>query len=311
MNQKEIERRINEPKEIEEKIKIGVNSETTKLREVVIGLADNFHKSGEVEIVNQSMFKNYCDPNLKPTAEKAVPEFEAYKRTLEQYGVKVYLPHAVKGVPDQLTPRDISFVIGNTFYIAGMKKESRKVEYKGIEYLFDKFDGNIIYVPNGIVVEGGDILVDKDVVYVGLSQRTDRRGLEFLRQNLGKDYKIIPCYLKSLDESEDVLHLDCAFNPIGEGCALIYKEGFEFIPKIIEDRYHFITVTKEEQQILGTNVLSISPNTLIVRHGKEFVNLNKRIRNATGVNVVEIKFDEAPKTGGSFRCCALPLYRES
>lgn len=311
MNQKEIGERIVNQRENEGKIKINVNSETGTLREVIIGLADNFHKSGEIEIVNQSMVKNYCDQNLKPTAEKAVPEFEAYKRTLEQCGVKVYLPHAVEGVPDQLTPRDIGFVIDNIFFVAGMKKESRKEEYKGIEHLFNKFDGRIIYVPEGIVVEGGDIIIDKDIVYVGLSQRTDKKGLEFLKQNLKRDYEIVPCYLKSLDESEDVLHLDCAFNPIGEGYALIYKEGFDSIPKIIDDRYRFITVTKEEQQNLGTNVLSISQTKIIARKGNEFENLNERIRSIASIDVVEVKFDEAPKTGGSFRCCALPLYRES
>ncbi|MFH1439795.1 MAG: arginine deiminase family protein [Candidatus Woesearchaeota archaeon] len=296
--------------QVKDKIRIGISSETGTLREVIIGLADNFHMSGEVEIVNQAMEYNYSDPALRPTAEKALPEFEAYKTVLEQHRIKVHLPNAVDNVPDQLTPRDIGFVVGNKFFVAGMKKKSRKLEYKGIEHLFGRIDGEIIYVPEEIVLEGGDVIVDENVVYVGISQRTDEPGLEFLKQILGKDYTIQPCYLKSLDKNEDVLHLDCAFNPIGKGHALIYIEGFEKIPDSMKEKYQFIEVTKEEQENLGTNVFSVSPDIIIARQGRGFENLNQKIREITGAYVIEIQFDEAPKTGGSFRCCSLPLYRE-
>ncbi|MFW5653164.1 MAG: arginine deiminase family protein, partial [Planctomycetota bacterium] len=66
-------------------------------------------------------------------------------------------------------------------------------------------------------------------------------------------------------------------------------------------------ITKEEQFELGTNVLSVSPTKIISRHSAK--RINNRLREL-GFDVIEVKFDETPKGGGSFRCSSLPLFRE-
>lgn len=191
-----------------------------------------------------------------------------------------------------------------------MARNSRKREWEGISSILKRIPPeSIVKVPNDLVIEGGDIVVDKGSVYVGISQRTTSEGVRFLRQALtGTGFRIIPIQLKSLAEGEDYLHLDCVFVPVGENHALIYPAGIKTIPSTIRNNYRWITVDKEEQNGLATNVLSLSPKQVISRDNAPRV--NQELRSA-GLEVFTLHFDEAPKTGGSFRCCTLPLVRSN
>ncbi|MBI5414506.1 hypothetical protein HZA38_03240 [Candidatus Peregrinibacteria bacterium] len=282
------------------------DSETKTLKEVVLGYPDNFHRDPSiVEIVNVTQEAFYNSPN-KPTAEKAKPEFNIFQKTMENNGIRVHRPQPCR-VADQFTPRDIGFVIGNKFFRSSMAKESRKNEWHGIGELIKNFN-RVIHVPDSIVIEGGDIIVDKGYVFVGISQRTTMLGFEWLKSQLqGSDFQTIPVPLKSLSDGEDCLHLDCAFVPVGRRHALIYPDGFQTIRREIIENYHWIEVTKKEQMELGTNVLSLSPVCVITRDIAKRIN---RILNDLGLEVIPLEFDEAPKTGGSFRCCTLPLIRK-
>jgi len=285
------------------KIKLNVKHDYDKLNSVIIGYWKNFHDV-EFEVVNATQ-EEYFSSELKPTKKTLEPQFNKFEKALVECGVKVYHQQSVSDVPDQLTPRDIGFVIGSIFVVAGMAKVSRKKEYIGIEYLFDMFDGDALYTPENVVLEGGDVIVDGNDIFVGLSQRTDKNGLEFLKEKFS-GYNIVPVYLKPPGAGEDVLHLDCAFNPLCKDTALIYPEGFIEIPIEITEKYKdgFIAVTKDEQENLGTNILQLSPEKLI--SGNQLV--SKKIQDY-GFDVIEIEFTEAEKTGGSFHCCSLPLNR--
>ncbi len=189
-----------------------------------------------------------------------------------------------------------------------MKEKSRKKEYVGIQKFIDSMSpDNVIHVPEDVVIEGGDIVVDKGYVFVGLSQRTNEAGIQFLKSQLEHtDFVIVEVPLKSVDEGEDCLHLDCVFVPVGTGHALVYSEGISRIPKELKDTYQWIEVNREEQKNLATNVLSLSPTRVISRDSSTRVN---EALSQIGLEVILLNFDEAPKSGGSFRCCTLPLKR--
>jgi N-dimethylarginine dimethylaminohydrolase len=78
------------------------------------------------------------------------------------------------------------------------------------------------------------------------------------------------------------------------------------IPAAVRDTYELVEVTREEQQMLGTNVLSLDPWTVISQPTSQRINAEMRER---GIEVIEVPYSEPPKTGGSFRCCTLPLHR--
>lgn len=295
----------------DKRIKVLCEGETDVLKEVILGYPDNFHVNPQtIEVVNETQKKFYGSEE-KPIRESLVKEFSNFKYILEALGVKV---HSAKlcpleaNVPDQLTPRDIGFVIGDTFFISNMARKSRKFEYLGIQQIIDQISPNkVVRVAHDVIIEGGDIIVDKGYVFVGISQRTNQKGFEFLKSALSTSkFILVPIQLKGIHEGEDCLHLDCVFNPVGERHALIYPPGFSEIPDEIRKIYQWINVSHEEQSQLATNILSISDDVVISRDSLHRINT---MLSDLGIKVYELSFDEAPKTGGSFRCCTLPLRR--
>ena len=284
-------------------------SETDPLKKVIIGRWKGYAEAEKyIEIVNEEQKKGL------PSEELLKAEFENFRQTLEGRGVEVLIPDKVGHfVYDQLTPRDIGVTIGDRFLICNMVMPSRKYEVAGVFKYINEMSGSspTILVPPGqdTLVEGGDILVDKGSIFVGLSQRTTERGFEYLDEQFGADFKLIPVRCASLEEGENILHLDCTFNCIGEDHALIYPDGFKAIPEEMRS-YRWIEVSAEEQSLLGTNVLSLDKKTVISRDHPGLKKLNERIRQE-GFEVIEIPFNGAPSTGGSFRCCSLPLVREA
>jgi len=283
-------------------------SETARLKEVIIGRWEGYRKvEAYVERVNEDQQKGL------PREAELQPEFAAFRQALESRGVKVRIPEYVgKFVYDQLTPRDLGVVIGNRFVLCNMARSSRRYECFGILKYLLSFKGdepNILIPPSHTaLLEGGDIVVDKGKIFAGISQRTNREGVDFLEKQFGREFEVIAVRAKSLAEGENVLHLDCAFNPVGQRHCLIYTDGFREIPSAIREDYAWIEVNRAEQAALATNVLSIAENTLISRKHQHCSRVNARLREI-GFEVIEVPFDGAPSTGGSFRCCSLPLQR--
>lgn len=282
-------------------------NETDTLKTVIIGRWEGFHED--------ETYSNVLDEKREyPSTDQLKSEFEAFQKALEENGVEVLIPEYVgKFLYDQITPRDVATVIGNKIVICNMANSSRKYEIAGIFPLIRDFTGDepaLLIPPVDCLIEGGDIMVDKGRIIVGLSQRTNIKGYEWLLNNFTDQMKVIPVYLTDLKKDEHILHLDCAFNPVGENCALVYMDGIKPIPDFFEKDYDLIKVNKEEQQTLATNVFSISKDLVIARDHPQSKRVVGEMRKR-GIEVIEIPFDGAPSTGGSFRCCTLPLIRES
>ena len=111
---------------------------------------------------------------------------------------------------------------------------------------------------------------------------------------------------------ENALHLDCCFQPIGNGKAIVYKNGF-----LVEDDYQWLLnffgeenifeISKEEMYQMYSNVFSISEKVIISE--KNFTRLNNWLR-LQGFIVEEVPYAEIAKQEGLLRCSTLPLIRE-
>ena len=282
-----------------------VDSETGTLREVVLGLGAGFH-SVAPEITNTTMPRFYEEDD-RPTASGLEAQLEAFRVELARAGAVVHRPEQLDGVPDQVCPRDLGFVVGDRFFWCRMKHQSRRAEQGGINGIVEGFDPERVRTPpGGCVLEGGDVRVDPEAGFVGVGQRPDRAGVEWLADELRGFRDVVPGELSG----DEVLHLDCAFSPVGQRTALVFPEGFTGgLPEAIRERYdNLIEVTREEQANLATNVLSLDPHTVVSRADSTRVNAELR---ALGFDVREVDFTEAPKTGGSFRCTTLVLRRDA
>lgn len=283
-------------------------SETGPLKKVIVGSHRGYRKEPAYEqIVNESQ------KNGLPEVDMLEREFAGFMDILKKYDVEVLTPEYVgKFVYDQLTPRDIGVTIGDKFVLCNMANSSRRYESAGIFPHILAMSGaepTILIPPDhDVLLEGGDIIIDKECIFVGISQRTNEKGFQFLRQTFADQFDVVPVYCRSLGEDEDILHLDCAFNPVGEEHALIYYEGFRDIPDAMNARYTWIPVDRQEQAALATNVLSVNTTAVIARDHPHCRSVNQRLADL-GFYVNALSFDAAPSTGGSFRCCSLPLVR--
>ncbi len=291
------------------KIQLNIHNEYNQLKHVIIGTAQGYHRNPDfVEIVNQT-HRQTLNSLGHPTAASLKPQFDAFVQAMTIHGVTVHWPRlAPESVQDQTCPRDIGFVIGDTFVICTMRPRSRKEEFEGVRHLMDSWVGRIVQAPDDVFIEGGDVIIDQENIFVGAGQRSNQAGLEFMQQTFGADYTIVPMPCQSPDDGENILHLDCTFNPLGLGHILIYPDGLAHIPDLVRNNYTWVTVTRAEADALATNVLSIAPDTLIARQGAACARVSATLREL-GYTVIEVQFDGVPSTGGSFRCATLPLQR--
>ncbi|MGV3465054.1 MAG: dimethylarginine dimethylaminohydrolase family protein [Heyndrickxia sp.] len=234
--------------------------------------------------------------------ERALAQHGELVKTLEANGIEVILLPYHKKYPEQVFTRDIGFTLGHTIFVAKMATDVRAGEEDVLKQWLE--DEEISYY--NLVeerIEGGDVVIDQDTIYVGLSNRTDKKAAEQI-QRLLNQFHVIPISFK-----EKYLHLDCIFNVVSPEVALIYPKALS--TKNIEflaSRYELIEVSEEEQLQLGTNVLSLGNNRVLSLPVNKKV--NAQLRNH-GFQVIEVDITEIIKSGGSFRCCTLPILRES
>ena len=239
-----------------------------------------------------------------PKLEKLLAEQECFFSTLKSKGIEIILATPRADCTNQLNTRDVAFVIGNKFIVSPMKEKERQNEHLALDTFISSLESNdIVLRPEYGIIEGGDIVLGQSKIYVGISQRTNSIGLEWLKKNFSANYDIIPIYLQN-----NFLHLDVVFNVLSPDTALIFADGI--MPDSLEKiRSSFKTIeTHPDEQInLPTNVFSIDENTVIAdpRNNKT----NCRIK-AAGKEVIEIDFSEISKIGGSFRCSTCPINRD-
>lgn len=234
--------------------------------------------------------------------EKALEQHDEFVNTLRGQGIEVILLPYHKKYPEQVFTRDIGFTLGETIFVADMASAVRNGEENVLKQWLE--DEEISYYNIiGHQIEGGDVIIDRDTIYIGLSDRTNAEAIEHLQNLLKKQFDIIP-----IDFQSKYLHLDCVFNIVSPELAIIYPDALK--PEHIElfkKRYEVIEVSEEEQFTLGTNVLSIGYKKIISLPINKKVNEELRKR---GFEIIEVDITEIIKSGGSFRCCTLPIHRE-
>lgn len=253
----------------------------------------------EIKDVINDVQKRYQEENID--TEKALQQHKQFLEALQLEGVETDLLIPSEAFPEQVFTRDIGFTVGETVYIAEMASEIRQGEESVLQKWLKRNDFQAETL-GGNRVEGGDVLIDRDTVYVGVSSRTCKNAVDELQKKL-PEFEVIPI---SFDEK--YLHLDCVFNILSPTEALIYEEALDQKTiDMLSKRYTLLPVDKQEQFALGTNVLSIGERRVFSQPQNSKVNALLR---ANDFRVIEVDFSEIIKSGGAFRCCTLPLIRE-
>lgn len=171
-------------------MRIQVNNEYGKLKKVVVASA-SYYDPNDLAINNETI-KYYKENGEVPTKEDILKEQKEFWESLKKLNVEIIIADTVPNTKGQMFTRDLAFVIGNKFFISNMRKENRRKAIDGWEKIIDKIPmDQIIKVPTNTFLEGGDVLVNNKTIYVGLSERTDELGVEFLKKELGQEYELV------------------------------------------------------------------------------------------------------------------------
>lgn len=278
-------------------LKINVKNEVNPLKIVLMASVANFKLH---EPINDT--QKYYYANNPPVKEKLIEQQNQFVKTLEENGVRVIWVPMREDSANQINTRDVGFSIGNTFVVSKMKEKIRSNEHLALRKVITDFVVKKIHCPKQGVIEGGDIVLNNKTIYIGIGQRTNMLGYEWLTQHYSNEFEVKPIYL-----NDGFLYLDVVFNVISDKHALVYKKGIkEESLKEILSSFEVIYIDEEEQQNFGTNAFSINENKIIV--DKRNKKLSSQLQQI-GKEVIELEFDEITKIGGSFRCTTCPLIR--
>ena len=290
-----------------EHINLHITDETSELKAVVLGITTSY---GERLATNAKVAEAIKNQTYPSEADVAV-EIDAFEQILNKYEVTVFRPTNIDNLC-QIFVRDIGFVIDDYFVVANMKEPSRRKEIEGFAAILSLIDTNkIIYPPESVYIEGGDIVQLENIIFVGTGRRTNKAAADFLREAF-PNKQIISFQMKydTDDPYKSILHLDCAFQPIGEKWALFYEDGFVSSPQPIIDIFgkdNLITISSEEMYQMFPNIFSLSTSKIITC--SSFTRLNNLLIER-GIHVVEIPYDKISLFGGLLRCSTLPLARK-
>ena len=279
--------------------------------------------------------------------KKDLPEVER-EYSLADYIYKEY-PLYINPIPNLYFMRDPAAVIGNGICINSMHTDARRREPMLIKYIFEhnplfrKEYSPVWYnytLPHSI--EGGDILVlGKDVVAVGCSERTSAEGIELLARNLfAANDEIKEVLAIQIPPVRAFMHLDTVFTMVDRDKFTVYPGILERVTvykltrkansgvkvslgdslieslkkslklpavNLIESGGGDIITAAREQWNDSTNTLAIAPGVVVTYSRNEASN---EVLRKNGIEVIEIDGSELVRGRGGPRCMSMPLARE-
>lgn len=290
-------------------IKLQVKNETSTLDTVILGIGTD---PGDPSAGNPKA-EFHLAHGTYPTRNNILNNMNDFEKALIENGVKVLRPVNLPN-QTQLFTRDLGFVIGNELFVCTMK-EGRQEEISGISYLLDLLGPmkvTDLSDEKDIKIEGGDIVMTDNTIFVGLSGRTNNKAFHYLKEKFkGKKNVVqIKIVTDKNDHREHSIHLDCVFNPLGNNCAIVYEDGIKNKSELYENlklpESNIFKPNAWQFAAMYANVFSINPYTVIIE--KEFIDLKYWLKEK-GFTTIEVEYNQVSKLGGLLRCSTLPLRR--
>ena len=304
-------------------MKLNINNETGRLKSVVLGQPVSMGADPTLEESYDAKSYHTIQQGVYPKEEDIINEMTDFEKVLKKYDVEVIRPDIIKDY-NQVFARDVAFVIEDKMILSNLIPD-RADEQEAYSKIFEQVEWRkIINLPDTAHIEGGDVIVWNDFLFIGTCFSEDYRNFKTARTNeyaieILKEYfpkkRIIDLELKKNDTVpyEGILHLDCTFNPVGKDKCIIYKDGFvdESDYRLILDIFgeeNCFHVTKEEMFEMNPNIFSISPEVVV--SDVAFTRMNRHLQDVWNIKVEEIPYREISKMGGLLRCSTMPLVRE-
>ena len=227
--------------------------------------------------------------------EKACFQLEQYCGLLGSWGVNVMPVAARDSHPDCCFVQDTAVVLDEVCVIASMGADTRRGEVAGVEKVIAPFR-KIRHIFSPATLDGGDVVQFGKRLFVGLSTRTNARGIAALAEIVKCfGYTVIPVVVNG------GLHLTT-------GCGIVNDETVLLNPRWL-DAFAFSGLRQlyvPEDEPWAANTIRVDNNVCLEEGAPQTVDL---VEPYAG-NIATLDISEFRKAEGSLSCLSL-IFKES
>jgi dimethylargininase len=231
-------------------------------------------------------------PRKRIDVEKAARQHQAYNACLAQFGVQVLMLPVQHQFPDAVFIEDTAVVVDEVAIVTRMGTPTRRRETRAVSDLLVKYRP-IQYIIAPATVEGGDVIQVDRTLYVGVSNRTNERGVSMLRTILAPyDYRVVAVPVKRC------LHLSTGCSYLGQ-CTILANPAWVDTSKMKE----FVVIETPKAEPWGANVLKLG-DVIVTPDGFP---QTRKLLEEQGFKVITLDISEFQKAEGGLSCLSLRM----
>ena len=167
---------------------INVFDENSQLKELVVGNSFNFKSQINFrDLYDPISLYNYLKGSF-PNKYKLQNQISNFKKILLKYNIKIHDLEVLD--TNQIFVRDLGFVIDNKFFISSILPD-RELEIKGLKKIMKQINNNV-KLPKNAHIEGGDVVLDENHIFIGyygqkdyknqITARTNKKAIKIIRK---------------------------------------------------------------------------------------------------------------------------------
>ena len=229
-----------------------------------------------------------CHP-LRDTIDLALAreQHESYRSMLSELGVEVIGLPPDDSHPDACFVEDNAVVHGGRALICRMGAESRRGEEVAVESALKSFV-RVRRVEAPATIEGGDVVHLQNRLVSGISQRTNRSGVDQLASWLEVAVDMV--------EDQEIMHLKSYVTYLGKGVAIASKR-FAKHPALQD----LTLVVVPDSEAYAADTLTIG-NTVLMPSGMK---KSEALVREAGFDVTPLDVSEFEKCDGAITCLSI------
>ncbi len=260
------------------------------------GAYDRSRKSAVVRSISSNYSKALSSyfGTKTPNKEEAQGSHNAYVTALRAHGTEVTVLPELPAFPDSCFVEDTAVMVNGKAIIPNMGHPSREGEQQAVMDHMSNF-AEIIRMPKGAKLDGGDIVFFDDRYLVGISTRTNKEGADFLSNFIKEDgYDV-----ELINVPETTLHLTTVCSSPREG-TIIAAEGHLTENQISHFAEEIIWIPNNESY--ASNTIGYSNDRLIVAGG--FPKTRNILQNE-GFRLMSVDMEPIMQADGSLTCLSV------
>lgn len=285
----------------------GVNAQTGRLRDVLLGKPDHF-RWVPLNAISAVTFSNQEAMGYRFDKQKAMQQHRRMVDAYETAGVRCHFVEADEGLPSSVFTRDSSFMTPWGAVIASIQTPPRRRDYAVVSEFYRNAGIPIWKWVTANHFEGGDFVILKPgVALLGWSgDRSTKEGADqvagWMREK-GWEASVVPI-------PPQFVHMDAVVVMLEKGLALVCEDALPpYALELIKQKHgiRVIPVAYADCVKLGGNLVSLGDRRVLsMSHN---VNVNARLREE-GFDVVAVDYDMFALGGGGVHCSCHELRRD-